>query len=68
MYTAFGPNMLGEFYPCGDNAHDIPLLAVLMKTTFSILALSAPFAATSPHPRDGEAPFIRWTFRETADV
>jgi hypothetical protein len=51
-------NILGEINPYGDNAYDIPILAISMKMTLSILALSVPFAATSPHPRDGEVPFI----------
>jgi hypothetical protein len=52
-------NVLGEIDPYGDNAHVLPLSVVLMKTTFPILALSMPLAATSPLTRDGEVPFIR---------
>ena len=57
--AVYRKNVLGEIDPDGDNAHDIPLLAVLMKSGNSIMALLMPFAATSPHPRDGEVPFIR---------
>jgi hypothetical protein len=59
IHAMYGKNILGEIYSYSNNAHDIPLLAVLMKTTISILALSLPFAAPSPHLRDGEVPFIR---------
>jgi len=55
-------NVLGEINSNDDNAHDFPLLWVLMKSRNSIMALLMPFAATSPPPRDGEVPFIRWAY------
>ena len=55
-----GKNVLGEIDFDGDNGHDFFLLVVLMKSRNFIMALSMPFAATSPQPSDGEVPFIRW--------
>ena len=52
-------NVLGEINSYDDNAHDFPLLVVLMKAGNSIMARLMPFATTSPLPRDGEVPFIR---------
>ena len=60
IHAVHGKNVLGEIDSDGDNGYDFLLLVVLMKTTLSILALSMPFAATSPQSRDGEVPFIRW--------
>jgi hypothetical protein len=51
---------LGQINSNDDNTHDFPLLLVLMKSRNSIMALSMPIAATSPQPRDGEVPFIRY--------
>jgi len=60
IHAVHGKNVLGEINSDGDNAHDFPLLWVLMKSRNSIMALLIPFAATSPQPRDGEVPFIRY--------
>ena len=57
--ASHGKNVLGGIDSDGDNGHDFYLLVVLMKSRNSIMALSMPFAATSPQPRDGEVPFIR---------
>ena len=60
IHAVHGKNVLGEIDSDGDNGHDFLLLVVLMKSGNSITARLMPFAATSPQPRDGEVPFIRW--------
>ncbi|HJX58007.1 MAG TPA: hypothetical protein VJ325_04755, partial [Thiobacillus sp.] len=59
IHAMDGKNVLGEINSNDDNAHDFPLLVVLMKSGNSIMARLMPFATTSPQPRDGEVPFIR---------
>ena len=56
IFAVHGVNESGKT----DNSHDFPLLVVLMKSRNSILAILMPFAVTSPQPRDGEVPFIRY--------
>ena len=52
-------NVLGKINSNDDNAHDFPLLVMLMKSRNSIMARLVPFATTQPQPRDEEVPFIR---------
>ena len=63
IHAVHGKNVLGEINFDGDNGPDflLRLLAVLMKSRNSVMALLMPFAATSPQRRDWEVPFIRWT-------
>ena len=62
IHAVHRKNVLGEINSNRDNSHDFLLLlvVVLMKYGNSILALLMPFAVTSPQPRDGEVPFIRY--------
>lgn len=50
---------LGQINSNDDNTHDFPS-EVLMKSKNYITALSMTIAVTSPQPRDGKVPFIRW--------
>ena len=64
IHAVHGKNVLGEINSDGDNGHDFLLLVVMMKSRNSIMALSMTIATTSPQPRDGEVPFIRWAVVE----